>query len=88
MCHLMYYMFKIIPYLTNTNSHLLNISFQTPNFDFFQKSASESGLLFLQDIVRFFRTCQLSLFWAEPLYQNVHMETGIISIFNENEKSW
>ena len=46
-------------------SYLTNINLQTPNNGFSEKSAFESGLLFLRDIV-LFRTCHFSLFSAEP----------------------
>ena len=55
-------------------SYLLNINLQIPNFNFSEKTAFESGLLFLREKMFFFRTCHFSLFSAEPLYQNVRID--------------
>ena len=49
------------------------------NNDFFKKTAFESGLLVLKDILFSSSLC-VSLFSAEPLYPNVRIDHGIIAL--------
>ena len=81
-CNFIYEIFNIISYLTNTISYLLNINLQTPNMNFVQKYAFESGLLFSRDIA-FFHNLPFFLFSAEPLYQNVRIDHRIIYFFGK-----
>ena len=62
--------------MTNPISYLLNVNLETPDFDFFLKSAFESGLRFLRDAANF---SNLSfLFSADPLYQNVRIDRSML----------
>ena len=69
-----------IVWTCNIISYLLNINLQIPNSDFLEKSAFESGHLFLKDI-RLFWACVFLCFLPSPHTRMCVFTIGSFSLF-------
>ena len=80
-------MFNIVCQIYNIISYLLNINLEAPITSFFQKTAFESGLLFLKDIAFFFEIVICHCFRPKPHTRMCVLTIGSFSQFGKIMKN-